>query len=71
MGLGYNGVSRLDRLGMNCKSTLVSPDKAVCSSWMSWSRKGDSMVGTNGGSRAVRWIRMVGQEWKRLGRIVI
>ena len=46
MGLGYNGVSRLDRLGMNRKSTLVSPDKAVCSSWMSWSRKGDSMVGT-------------------------
>ena len=29
-GLGYNGVSRLDRLGKNCKSSLVSPDKVVC-----------------------------------------
>lgn len=28
-GLGYNGVSRLDRLEENRKSTLVSPDKVV------------------------------------------
>jgi hypothetical protein len=42
----YGKVVNIRWLGKNRKSTLVSLDKVVCSSWMSWSRKGESVVGT-------------------------
>ena len=61
MGLGYNGVSRLDRLGKNRKSTLVSLDKVVVLKWDELEQKKNSMVGTTEDLALYGWIRMVGR----------